>query len=83
MKNIILSTSIFLLSSSIAFADKSAVIENYANIALAKFEDSVITAKKLQTSHLKKNVNKILIYVCVENVCKRILSQSGAWMFPH
>ena len=50
MKNIILSTSIFLLSSSIAFADKSAVIENYANIALAKFEDSVITAKKLQTS---------------------------------
>jgi putative iron-regulated protein len=33
-----------------ALADKAAVVENYANIAEAKYHDSLITAKALQTA---------------------------------
>ncbi|MEM9966899.1 MAG: imelysin family protein [Pseudomonadota bacterium] len=39
-----------LLVATPALADKSAVLENYANIAQAKYEDSLITAKTLQTA---------------------------------
>ncbi|MEO0565671.1 MAG: imelysin family protein, partial [Chloroflexota bacterium] len=36
-----------LLTAGPAFADKSAVLDNYANIAQAKYEDSLATAQKL------------------------------------
>ncbi|MEM8978243.1 MAG: imelysin family protein [Pseudomonadota bacterium] len=36
-----------LLAATPAFADKSAVLDNYANIALAKYEDSLTTAQTL------------------------------------
>ncbi|MCY4336344.1 MAG: peptidase [Litoreibacter sp.] len=36
-----------LLLTSPAFADKAAVLDNYANIALAKYEDSLSTAQSL------------------------------------
>lgn len=38
------------LASSAYAADKASVLENYANIAAAKYEDSLITAKALQAS---------------------------------
>ena len=50
MKTTLLATSALLLVTSTAFADKSAVVENYANISEAKFEDSLITAKALQVA---------------------------------
>ncbi|MEP0963963.1 MAG: imelysin family protein [Roseobacter sp.] len=39
-----------LLVASPAFADKAAVLDNYANIAQAKYEDSLITAKALEAA---------------------------------
>ncbi len=39
-----------LLFALPAYADKAAVLENYANIAAAKYEDSLMTAKTLQTA---------------------------------
>ncbi|MEM6889211.1 MAG: imelysin family protein [Pseudomonadota bacterium] len=39
-----------LLAAAPAFADKAAVLDNYANIALAKYEDSLTTATMLQTA---------------------------------
>lgn len=40
--------SSFMLSSNYAFGNKVDVVKNYADIAQAKFEDSLITAQKLQ-----------------------------------
>ncbi|MEM7091240.1 MAG: imelysin family protein, partial [Pseudomonadota bacterium] len=37
-----------LMAAAPAFADKAAVLDNYADIALAKYEDSLTTAKVLQ-----------------------------------
>ena len=39
-----------LLAAGPAFADKSAVLDNYANIALAKYQDSLTTAQTLETA---------------------------------
>lgn len=39
-----------LLAAAPAFADKGAVLDNYANIALAKYEDSLTTAQALKTA---------------------------------
>jgi len=39
-----------LLAAAPALADKSAVLDTYANIALAKYEDSLTTAKSLQAA---------------------------------
>jgi putative iron-regulated protein len=50
MKTTLLSTATFLLTATFAVADKAAVVENYADIAAAKFEDSLITAKTLQNA---------------------------------
>jgi putative iron-regulated protein len=43
-------TTALCFSGSAAFADKAAVLENYADIASAKYEDSLITAHVLQTA---------------------------------
>ena len=56
MKNLIKSTTLitctlcssFMLLSNYAFGNKLDVVKNYADIAQAKFEDSLITAQKLQ-----------------------------------
>lgn len=39
-----------LLAAAPALADKAAVLENYANIALAKYDDSLTTAQTLETA---------------------------------
>ncbi|MEM9247744.1 MAG: imelysin family protein [Pseudomonadota bacterium] len=39
-----------VLAAAPAFADKAAVLENYANIAEAKYADSLATAQSLQTA---------------------------------
>ncbi|MFK7764554.1 MAG: imelysin family protein [Roseobacter sp.] len=39
-----------LLAAAPALADKAAVLENYANIALAKYEDSLTTAQSLEAA---------------------------------
>ncbi|MEM6940421.1 MAG: imelysin family protein [Pseudomonadota bacterium] len=39
-----------LLAATPALADKSAVLENYANMALAKYEDSLTTAQALESA---------------------------------
>ncbi|MEM7494417.1 MAG: imelysin family protein [Pseudomonadota bacterium] len=39
-----------LLAAAPAFADKGAVLDNYANIALAKYEDSLTTAQTLKSA---------------------------------
>ncbi len=39
-----------LLAAGPAFADKAAVLDNYADIALAKYEDSLTTAQALQAA---------------------------------
>ena len=39
-----------LLAAAPALADKAAVLDNYANIALAKYEDSLTTAQALQSA---------------------------------
>ena len=39
-----------LLAAAPAFADKAAVLDTYANIALAKYEDSLTTAQSLQSA---------------------------------
>ncbi|MEM9230601.1 MAG: imelysin family protein [Pseudomonadota bacterium] len=39
-----------LLAAAPALADKAAVLDNYADIALAKYEDSLTAAKALQTA---------------------------------
>lgn len=39
-----------LLAAAPAFADKAAVLDNYADIALAKYEDSLTTAQALQAA---------------------------------
>jgi len=49
MKNVLFGASVAALMSGAAMAD-TAVLTNYANIAAAKFEDSVITAKALNSA---------------------------------
>lgn len=49
MKNVFLGASVAALMATGAMAD-SAVLANYADIAAAKFEDSVVTAKALNTA---------------------------------
>lgn len=39
-----------LLAATPAFADKAAVLDNYANIALAKYQDSLTTAQALEAA---------------------------------
>ncbi|MEL6522867.1 MAG: imelysin family protein [Pseudomonadota bacterium] len=39
-----------LIAAGPALADKAAVLDNYANIALAKYEDSLLTARSLQSA---------------------------------
>lgn len=50
MKRVFLSTSLVAMTAAGAAMADTAVLTNYADIAAAKFEDSVITAKALNTA---------------------------------
>ena len=60
-----------LLAATPAFADKSAVLNNYANIALAKYEDSLTTAQSLLTA-----VNTLIDTPSAEN----LQAAKSAWL---
>lgn len=48
MKTLIIGLMTTAITALPAFADKAAVLDNYSNIAVAKYEDSLTTAKILQ-----------------------------------
>ncbi len=50
MKTLVIGLMTTALTAVPALADKTAVLENYSNIAAAKFEDSLSTAKALQAA---------------------------------
>ncbi len=50
MKTLVISLMTTALTAVPVLADKAAVLDNYSNIAAAKFEDSLSTAKTLQTA---------------------------------
>lgn len=60
-----------LLVATPALADKSAVLDNYANIALAKYEDSLTTAQTLLTA-----VNTLIDTPSAEN----LQTAKAAWL---
>ena len=57
--------------ASITSANEDLILQNYANIALAKFEDSVSTALKLQAA-----VNNLIIEPSAENM----QASKAAWL---
>ena len=50
MKTLVMGLITTALTALPALADKAAVLDNYSNIAAAKYEDSLITAKALQAA---------------------------------
>ena len=52
MKNTFLSTTALIVAfaTPVLATPKSEVLDNYANIAAAKYEDSLITAQRLQSA---------------------------------
>lgn len=50
MKSLVIGLMTTAITAIPAFADKSAVLENYSNIAAAKYEDSLTTAQALQNA---------------------------------
>ncbi len=50
MKTLVIGLMTTALTAVPALADKTAVLDNYSNIAAAKFEDSLLTAKALQAA---------------------------------
>ncbi len=63
MKSLVIGLMTTALTAIPAFAGKSAVLENYSNIAAAKYEDSLTTAKTLQNA-----VNTLIASPSVKNL---------------
>ena len=71
-RHYLLSTAILLAAAAPAFAvEKADVLNTYANIAAAKFEDSLITAK-----HLQDTVNALITEPSAEN----LTAARAAWV---
>ncbi len=63
MKTLVMGLMTTALTAVPALADKAAVLDNYSNIAAAKYEDSLTTAKSLQTA-----VNALIASPSVETL---------------